>query len=85
MSTIREFITDLVGRHVGDLDATAARLINDELAAGEYETAAIMMVDEGPVSIADVDQFEALVSQLDDFDQTIAQRVIAKRRKQLAA
>ena len=85
MSTIESFITDLMGRRGGELDATGARLIADELAAGEYETAAILMIDAGPVTISDVDEFETLIAQLDEVDRQIARRVVIKRRAQLAA
>lgn len=83
--TIKAFVTDLLDRYLGDLDPTATKFINGDFLAGEYETAAIMMIEDGPVSRADVDEFERLIPQLDEIDRPIAQRVIAKRRKQLVA
>lgn len=85
MSAIESFVRDLMGRRGDELDVAGAQMINDELAAGEYETAAILMVEAGPVTIGDIEAFERLVPQFDDIDAQIARRVIAKRRAQLAA
>lgn len=85
MSTVQDFITGLVDRYLDDLDPTAAKFIHGDFLAGEFDTEAIMMIEDGPVSADDIDEVERLVPQLDDLDRQVAVRVIAKRRKQLAA
>lgn len=84
-TTVKDFITDLVDRFLADLDPTAAKFIHGDFLAGEFDTAAIMMIEDGPVTNRDIDEFERLVPQLDDVDRPIALRAIAKRRAQLAA
>ena len=80
MTTISEFITVLVDRYAGELEPIQREFILGDFEAGEFDAAAIMMIEDGPVSAADVDEFERLLPQLAHLDRKIAQRVIAKRR-----
>jgi hypothetical protein len=87
MRTIEEFAEALVQRYRGQLTpSTAGSIVADDLAAGEYEVAAISVVELGPVSRQEIDELEQLAATFEySRDREIAERVIAKRRKQLAA
>lgn len=85
MRTIQEFAHDLVQRYSGQMDPASAQMIAEDCAAGEFEVAAISVIEDAPVSASDVDELERLAADFDAVDRDIATRVIAKRRKQFAA
>lgn len=85
MSSIKDFATGLMDRYLGDLDVNAAFFVTSPYAAGEFEAAAISIIEDAPVTLADVDELERLAVEFDAVDKKVADIVIAKRRKQLAA
>lgn len=85
MRTTEEFAKQLVDNYAAELGAENHRVLVEEIGAGEFEVAAICVVEDAPVSNEEIDELERISAQFDHVDRPIADRVIAKRRRELAA
>lgn len=71
--------------HNAKLDDGVRQCVIDAINAGEAELAAVTVVEMAPVTVDDLDELERLAIDFDHVDRPIAEEVIAKRRKELAA
>lgn len=85
MRTVEEFAAALVQRYAGDLDPANRRITESDLASGEFEVAAISVIEMAPVTPAEVDELEQIAAGFDSVDRGVALRVVAKRRSDFAA
>lgn len=76
MRTIDEFAKYLVDRY----DSAGQDITYGAFQAGEFEVAAICIIEDAPVTAEDIDELERLAAEFHDLDREIAERVIAKRR-----
>lgn len=78
---VKQFAAHLVERYADTMDPAAAELVRGDLAAGEWESAAIVVIEDAPdVSAVDITRLKILAADFDDTDREIALRVVAKRR-----
>lgn len=84
MRTVEVFAAALIERYSGDVEPSAAADIAEDFAAGEFDVAAISVVEVAPVAVAEVDELERLAASFDAAGQRAARDVIAKRRSQFA-
>lgn len=79
--SVKHFARYILDRYQEVMDEDAYWATCDDLAAGEFEVAAISAVEMAPVTAAEVDAFEVLAREFYGIDAKIAQRVIAKIRQ----
>lgn len=72
----------MLDKHRSSVDPAAFEIAQDAFRAGEFEVAAISIVEDAPASADELRELELLAAVFDPPDREIAERVIAKRRKQ---
>lgn len=78
MRSIEEFATALVRKYPRETMAA------EDLAAGEFEVAAISIVEAAEVTAAEVAELERLAAGFDDVDRRAAAAVLAERHASAA-
>jgi hypothetical protein len=69
MRTIAEFAEHLVGRYADELGADNHRVLVGDVGAGEFEVAAICVMEDASVSAEEIDELERLSADFDPVDR----------------
>ena len=77
---VDRFARTLLAKYRDRLDGAAWEIANDAYRAGEFEVAAICLVEDAPASADEVNELEGLAASFDAVDREVARRAIAKRR-----
>lgn len=86
MSSIEDFAAELLRRYGADLKAGARRIIEGDFHAGEWEVAAIFVIEVAAnVTPQELAELAAFAADFDPIDAKVAALVIAKRRGSCAA
>ena len=87
MMTIAELAERMVARALPHMEDGAARILRDDLDAGEFEVAAITALEGAPLAMdfSDVRNLGLLAASFETPDREIALRAIARHQARSAA
>lgn len=82
MRTLQELASDLVGRALPTLGIESARVLADDLAAGEYEAAAISALHRVPdiATQRDLDELATMAVGFDPRNRELADNLVVRLR-----